>query len=181
VLVAAALYGFSSYSAGFPILTVAQGTRSGPLGVLAYFVFLAVSAGAGLVAGRWARRAVSRLALAGYLGAAVGSAGLGAAYVWHGGVAGLYASMAVLGFALGVVETLEPTLVARLAPQAQTGGGMGALTAARSVGLFLANLVLGLLYHFGPAWAYGYATVLALAAAGVLMAVGLRARLWAAA
>jgi MFS family permease len=181
VLVAAALYGFSSYSAGFPILTVAQATGSGPLGILAYFIFLAASAGTGLVAGRWARRAVRNLSLWGYLAAAVGSAGIGAAYATHVGLVGLYPAMALLGFALGVVETLEPTIVAALAPQARTSGGMGALTAARSAGLFVANITLGALYHFGPAVAYAYAAVLAAAAAAALALSAARGRRLAAA
>ena len=40
---------------------------------------------------------------------------------------------------------------------------------ARSVGLFLANLVMGLLYHLTPVDAYAYATVVALAAVLVLL------------
>jgi len=176
VLLAAALYGFSSYSAGFPILTIAQSTGSPAAGVLAYFVLLAVSSLVGLIAGPWARQAVRNLSLLGYLAAAVGSAAIGAAYALHWGVAGLYPGMALLGLGLGVVETLEPTLVARLAPQARASGALGSLTAARSVGLFTGNIVLGLLYHFGPAYSYGYATVLGMVAAAVLLVVGARAR-----
>ncbi len=174
VLVATALYGFSSYSAGFPILTVAQGTHSPALGVLSYVLFLGVSALTGLWAGRRWGDSVRGLALAGYGAAALGSAGIALSYALHLGVAGLYVSMAILGFALGVVETLEPTLIARLAPAAKTSGGMGSLTASRSVGLFVANIVLGLLYALSPVYSYAYATAVAVAAVVVLL--GVRAR-----
>ena len=174
VLVATALYGFSSYSAGFPILTVAQGTHSPALGVLSYVLFLGVSALTGLWAGRRWGDSVRGLALAGYGAAALGSAGIALSYALHLGVAGLYASMAILGFALGVVETLEPTLIARLAPAAKISGGMGSLTASRSVGLFVANIVLGLLYALSPVYSYAYATAVAVAAVVVLL--GVRAR-----
>jgi hypothetical protein len=46
---------------------------------------------------------------------------------------------------------------------------MGQLTAARSAGLFLANLIMGLLYHVTPVAAYGYAATLALTAVIVLL------------
>lgn len=177
VLVATALYGFSSYSAGFPILTVAQGTHSPALGVLSYVLFLGVSALTGLWAGRRWGDSVRGLALAGYGAAALGSAGIAVSYAFHLGVAGLYVSMAILGFALGVVETLEPTLIARLAPAAKTSGGMGSLTASRSVGLFVANIALGLLYALGPVYSYTYATVVAAAAVWILL--GVRARVGA--
>ena len=173
VLVATALYGFSSYSAGFPILTVARGTAPA-YGVLAYVIFLGVSALTGLWAGRLAGDPVRRLSLLGYLAGGVGSAGFALSYALHLGLVGFYPSMAVLGFALGVVETLEPTLIARLAPAARTSGGMGSLTASRSVGLFVANIALGLLYHLSPVLSYGYATVMAAAAAVLLLGVGRR-------
>ncbi len=174
VLLATALYGFSSYSAGFPILTIAQGTHSPAKGVLSYVLFLGVSALTGLWAGRRWGDSVRGLALAGYGVAALGSAGIAVSYALHLGVAGLYASMAILGFALGVVETLEPTLISRLAPAAKTSGGMGSLTASRSMGLFVANIALGLLYHFSPVYSYAYAT--AVAAAAVVVLLGVRAR-----
>ena len=173
VLVATALYGFSSYSAGFPILTVARGTRPA-YGVLAYVIFLGVSALTGLWAGRLGGDPVRRLSLLGYLAGGVGSAGFALSYALRLGLAGFYPAMAVLGFALGVVETLEPTLIARLAPASRTSGGMGSLTASRSVGLFVANLALGLLYHLSPVLSYGYATVMAAAAAVLLLGVGRR-------
>lgn len=169
VMAAAALYGFSSYSLGFPILTVAQGTGAPALGALAYALFLGVSALVGLAAGSRRQAGGPTLALLGYLVAAAGSAALAVAYHTHAGIAGLYAAVAVLGVALGVVETLEPTLIARVTPAGTTAAGMGSLTAARSAGLLIGNLVMGALYVFGPVYSYGYAAAVAILAAIVLL------------
>lgn len=168
ILWAAALYGFSSYNLGFPILTVAQSTRHSTLGIVSYIVFLGVSAATGWFVGRRVRGTVGELAGLGYVGAAVGSAGLAAALALSLGFWGLVFPVAILGFALGAIETLEPTLVSRFAPGSTLGQGMGSLTGARSLGLFGANLIMGLLYHASPVAAYGYAAAVALAAAAVL-------------
>lgn len=168
ILWAAALYGFSSYNLGFPILTVAQGTGRTTLGILSYVLFLGVSAATGWLLGRRARGTVAELAGFGYAGAAVGSAGLAAAVALSLGLWALLVSVGLLGFALGAIETLEPTLVSQWAPGATVGQGMGALTGARSIGLFGANLIMGLLYHASPVVAYGYAALMAAAAAVIL-------------
>jgi MFS family permease len=89
----------------------------------------------------------------------------------------LLVGVAVLGFALGVVETLEPSLMAALRPGRTAGRGFGALSSARSVGLFVGNLALGLLYGLGPAWSYTYAAVVAAAAALVVLRAVPSARL----
>jgi MFS family permease len=170
VLIAAALYGFSSYSMGFPILTVAQSSHSSVWGVLSYVIFLGVSALTGFWLGRRVKGTIKELAGIGYLLAAIGSLGLALAYALHGGLVTYYVPIAILGFALGAIETLEPTLIARFTPQATSGKGMGSLSASRSIGLFLANLIMGLLYHFTPVDAYSYATIVALAAMVVLLA-----------
>jgi MFS family permease len=170
VIVSAALYGFSSYSLGFPILTVAQGTGRPALGALAYGLFLGVSALVGLAVGSRRHAGGRTLALLGYLVAAAGSGALAVAFHAHAGVAGLYAAVAVLGVALGVIETLEPTLISRVTPEGRTGGGMGSLTAARSVGLLVGNLAMGLLYALGPAYSYAYAAAVAVLAAAILLA-----------
>lgn len=176
LLLSAALYGFSTYSIGFPILTVAQGTHHTSLGILAYILFLAVSAITGLLFGRRARATLPELAGWGYFGAALGSAGLALAYGFHLGLLGFAVPIALLGFALGVIETLEPTLVARFVPNVSAGQGLGGLTGARSLGLFVANGLMGLLYHFTPVYAYSYATGMALLAMGVVLTVHIRSR-----
>ncbi|EQD35809.1 major facilitator superfamily MFS_1, partial [mine drainage metagenome] len=78
---------------------------------------------------------------------------------------------AVLGGALGTVETFEPTLIASVSPPDRTARNLGSLTAFRSVGLFGANLALGVL-ALESAWLpYVYASVAALGATLVLLSV----------
>lgn len=62
----------------------------------------------------------------------------------------------------------------------KTGGGMGALTATRSLGLFAANVMMGILHHFGHGWlwSYGYVGLLGIAAAFVLGTIGKQNRLF---
>lgn len=173
LLAAAALYGFSSYAVGFPVLTVAQGSGRIEAGIAAFLVFQAVSSATGyLVAGRFATGLAERfssLGWLGYLGAAIGAALLGTAYVEHLGVAILFLAVAILGFALGVVETVEPALMSVLRPGRLAGRGFGALGAARSFGVFAGNLIMGLLYGLNPGIAYTYAAVVGLAAAAVVL------------
>jgi hypothetical protein len=47
---------------------------------------------------------------------------------------------------------------------------MGALTSSRSIGLFLANIIMGFMYAIGPMYAYSLSAILALTAAFVLLA-----------
>lgn len=177
VLVASALFGFSFYSLGFPILTAAESTggatpHAEAAGVLAYVLYLGVSAPTGLIAGGMRGAGSWALALWGYFAACIGSVVLAVFGAASAGPIGLYVGVIILGLALGVVETLEPTIVSRVTPARRKSRGMGALTAARSIGLFCGNLVMGLLYHFGPAYSYGYAAIVALAAAVILVSAG---------
>ena len=173
LLAAAALYGFTSYSVGFPVLTVAQGGGHLAYGIAAFLVFQAVSAATGyLLGGRLGTGIPSQFANLGFLGylmAGLGAVFLAAGYATGAGTAELLVGVAVLGFALGVVETLEPSLMAALRPGRLAGRGFGALSSARSVGLFVGNLVLGLLYGLGPSWSYTYAAVVACVAAVVVL------------
>ncbi len=171
LLWATGLYGFSSFSFGFPILTVDQATGSRAWAVLAYVVFFGVSALTGLVVGRFNKRNVKALALAGYFAGGIGAAGMAIVSTLHNAPELFYPVAALMGLALGVIETLEPTIISLIIPPGKTGGGMGALTATRSLGLFFANILMGLLYniHASWVWSYGYAAILALVAAGILL------------
>jgi len=174
VLVASALFGFSFYSLGFPILTAAQSAggatpHAEAAGVLAYVLYLGVSAPTGLIIGAAKRAGAGMLAFFGYLVACVGSVVLAIVGFTTGGPISLYAGVILLGLALGVVETLEPTIVSRVTPASRKSRGMGALTAARSIGLFGGNLIMGLLYHFGAGYSYSYAALVAFAAAVILL------------
>jgi MFS family permease len=171
VLIASALFGFSFYSLGFPILTAeGEGYSSGSLihaevaGILAYVLYLGVSAVTGLVTGAIKEAGPRTLASFGYLCAAVGSAILAIAAAVHTGIWGTYLGVIVLGAALGVVETLEPTIVSHVSPEATKSRQMGALTAARSTGLFVGNVIMGLLYTLHPSYSYAYAALIALLA-----------------
>lgn len=180
LVAAAALYGFTSYSIGFPVLTVAEGTHARMVGVLAFLLFQAVSAATGYLAGsRLGRSLVGsfrQLAVLGYGGAALGAIALGVGAATGAGAAVLLVGVAVLGIALGVIETLEPTAMSVLAPSAAAGRGFGALGAARAAGVFVGNLVMGLLYVLGPAYSYGYAALVGVAAAGIALMAAARAR-----
>ncbi|MDA8297815.1 MAG: MFS transporter [Actinomycetota bacterium] len=173
LLAAAALYGFTYYSVGFPVLTLAQGGHHFGYGIGAFLVFQGVSAVTGYLLGSRFRGGLAArftdLGVFGYLSAGLGSALLAAAYAASLGVAVLMLGVAVLGFALGVVETLEPSLMSVLRPGRLAGRAFGALSAARSIGLVVANLALGLLYSLGPAWSYGYAATVAAVAAAVIL------------
>ncbi|MHB1518766.1 MAG: MFS transporter [Acidimicrobiales bacterium] len=180
LLAAAALYGFTCYSVGFPVLTVAQGGDRLLAGIGAFLVLQATSALTGyLLGGRLGAGPAdqfARLGLLGYLGAALGAVVIAIGYGERLGLAVLLIGVAVIGFALGIVETLEPTAMSVLRTGSRAGRGMGSLSAARSVGAFVGNLAMGLLYGISVSLAYGYAAVVAgVAGSIVLIAIpGLR-------
>ncbi len=173
LLAAAALYGFTYYSVGFPVLTLAERGHHLAYGIGAFLVFQGVSAATGYLLGsRFPAGLAGRFAnlgVLGYLSSALGSLMLAAGYAAGLGTPVLMLGVALLGFALGVVETLEPSVMSELRPGRQAGRAFGALSAARSAGLVVANLALGLLYGLGPAWSYGYAASVAVAAAAVIL------------
>ncbi len=174
LLAAAALFGFTYYSIGFPVLTTAQGSGHLGVGIGAFLLFNAVSAATGYFAGPRLRDQIADrfrdLGLFGYLFSVLGAALLAVGYGAHLSAAVLMLGVAALGFALGIVETVEPALMSILRPGGQAGRGFGALTAARGIGLFLGNLIMGLLYGLGADWAYGYAALVGLAAVLIVLA-----------
>ncbi len=173
VLLGATMYGFTFYAVGFPVLTVAQGSGSAVAALGAFLVFQAVSAATGCLLpghlGATLARRFADLGWLGYGGGALGAAVVAIGYTAHLGLAVLLLGVALLGFGLGVVETLEPSLMSVLRPGGAAGRGFGALSAARSWGVFVGNLVMGLLYGVAPGLAYGYAALLAVGAAGVVV------------
>jgi MFS family permease len=175
LLAATALYGFTSYSVGFPVLTLAQASHRSLVGIAAFLVFQAVSALTGFFLGSRLGRSVSEhfrnLALLGYMTAGAGAALMAVGYATGLGAGVLMLAVAIIGFALGIVETLEPSVMSVLRPGAASGRGFGALSAYRSVGVFVGNLAMGLLYGVSASWAYGYAAAVAVGAAVVILAV----------
>jgi MFS family permease len=168
LLVSATLYGFSFYNLGFPILTATAGratTAGYESGVLAFLIYLAISAVSGYVFGAGRSSMVRSLWLWGYLPSALGSGLIGVSELLHLPSAAFYLSVAILGCGMGGVETFEPTLVSSVVGHARLGRGMGFLTVSRSVGQFLSNLIMGFLFSVSPSAPYLYACASALLAA----------------
>ncbi|MFB6490143.1 MAG: MFS transporter [Thermoproteus sp. AZ2] len=164
---ASALFGFTYYSFGFPILSIFLHTGSDVVSISAYGLYLLVSALTGVVIGSAKSTGFKTLALAGYVLAAFGSLMFGL-----GGPLAVYlAASAILGLSMGVVETLEPFLVSRLSSEEQWGLSMGALTAGRSIGLFISNIAMGFLFSIGEFYAYLYAFAAAVASAVITLLV----------
>lgn len=173
IFIASALYGFTFYSVGFPVLTVAQKTGSDTSGVISFLVFQAISAATGYLLARkfgqsLARKFVS-LGLFGYFVSALGALILIFDIQLKLGLGGYLFGLATLGFALGVIETLEPSLISVISKETGPGRGFGALSSSRSLGLFVGNIAMGLLYQIGASWSYGYAAIIATVAAVIVI------------
>lgn len=168
LLASATLYGFSFYDLGYPILTATGGHSTHTAyeaGVLAFMIYLGLSAVSGYVLGAGRVSAVRSLWLFGYLPSALGSGLIGVSELLHLKAAVFYLSVAVLGTGMGGVETFEPTLVSSIVGQTRLSRGMGFLTVSRSIGQFVSNLVMGLLFSMSRSLPYFYAAGSALLAA----------------
>jgi MFS family permease len=177
LLISATLYGFSFYNLGFPILSATHGsaTTSGyELGVLAYVVYLGISAVTGYVLGAGRLSSLTALWLLGYLPSALGSGLVGVSALFHLNELAFYLFIAVLGFGMGAVETFEPTLVSSLVGSTTLSRSMGYLTMSRAVGQFLSNFIMGILFSMSRSLPYFYAFASALLATLVLAGAELR-------
>ena len=176
LLFSATLFGFSFYSFAFPVLTVAEVQRAGSIAgalasafaIIAFGVYLGISALAGIVLGRMRLRPIWGIWSIGYMLAALASLAIGILYWLGAGAFWFYAAAAVLGFATGSVETFEPTMISKIVGARRLSEGMGWLSATRAVGLFVANLALGFLFGVNQLYAYLYAFATALTAAAIL-------------
>ncbi|MCL4363116.1 MFS transporter [Candidatus Marsarchaeota archaeon] len=169
VLIATALYGFTSYSLGFPIITIAERSSS-ILGVLGYAIMMAVSAFSGFYLAKRRLSKVKSLAILGYMAAGMGSLMFGLSYLLGYGVYAFYVAAFVIGISIGSIETFEPTIVSLISSVKRQGSGMGMLSTSRSIGLFAGNIIMGLLYTVSPFYSYAYATAVAFAAGIILLA-----------
>lgn len=179
LLASATLYGFSFYNLGFPILTATAGhaTRGAyESGVLAYVVYLGISAASGYALGAGRHSPVRSLWLLGYLPSALGSGLIGVSELAHLGAASFYLAVAVLGAGMGAVETFEPTLVSSLVQHGRLSRGMGFLSVSRSVGQLASNLVMGFLFALSRSLPYFYAFASAFLAAVIFAAAELTRR-----
>ena len=168
VIIATALYGFSSYSLGFPILTIAKSSTS-ILGIASYLIYMGISAFTGYLIGLNVKSIIKVLSFYGYIISAVGSLLLGISYAFNLGIFPMYIGVAILGFGFGVIETLEPTVVSIAS---NTSNSMGFLTASRSLGLFFGNLIMGILYVINPFDSYTYAAVVSIIAGIIIYTAG---------
>ncbi len=174
LLVSATLFGFSYFNFGYPILTVSESSNVAVYGIVAFGIYLGVSAISGSALGSTKIRPVRAIWSCGYLVAALCSLAIGFSFATHAGLASFYLASAALGFATGSIETFEPVLTSVLVKSKELSGGMGWLSASRAVGLFVANLAIGVLFTFSEFDAYLYAFLTALAAA-IILAI---AELW---
>ncbi len=181
LLLSAGLYGFTAYSVGFPVLTVAKGSHKLVYGIGAFLVLQVVSSATGYIVGprvggdigtqfRW-------LGLLGYIMAGFGASILAFSQVLtNTGV--LIVGVAIIGFGLGVIETFEPSAMSILKTGSHAGRGFAGLSAARSIGTFVGNLAMGLLYSLGAGAAYGYAGIVALIAGALVISAISPIRSW---
>ncbi|MEM3670786.1 MAG: MFS transporter [Thermoprotei archaeon] len=171
LLVATAIFGLSTYSLGFPVLTILKEGLSDALGVATYAMYLGSSAIAGYALGSTRIHPLKATALAGYGLASVSSLAIAAAYFLKLPFATIYVATAGLGVSAAAAETFEPVLVSRLVKAANLSKGMGSLGAYRSLGLFVTNLVMGFIFTFSVFDSYVYAALSAAAACIILLYV----------
>ncbi len=155
IVISTFFFGFSQYSFGFPVITTAEFTHEDYLAVITYGVFLAASSLFGYVFGKSRVNEYVGLSFLGYLLGVFAS--LGFALLSPLGVVGIYPAAFLLGVAVAATETFEPTIISKVAPEERMGLGMGLLSFGRSIGIFLANTVMGLLYQIHYSYAYYFA------------------------
>ncbi len=173
VFIATSLFGFSYYSLGYPILTIAQSSTD-ILGVLSYLIFLLISAFAGYYLGSRVSKMkiVSSLSLFGYSLAGIGSLLIGIFYIFSLNILVAYVGVTILGFAVGAIETFEPTIISFTSAKEKSAKSFGYLSSSRSMGLFTGNLLMGILYFFSPFYSYVYAFIISIIAALIVYLFG---------
>jgi MFS family permease len=176
ILVAAMFFGFSYYALGFPIVTVAESQGSPVLGIITFGIYLGVSALAGFSLGSLrGTRPFRTLWSLGYMLAAVASLLIGTSFALHYNLGVYYLGAAGLGFATGSVETFEPVLTSTLKPTTLSSG-MGWLSSSRAIGLFISNIVMGVLFVYSQFDSYLFAALTALVAGSILLAVEIKTK-----
>ena len=77
-----------------------------------------------------------------------------------------------MGFAVGAIETFEPTIISFTSAKEKSAKSFGYLSSSRSIGLFTGNLLMGILYFFSPFYSYIYAFAVSMAAALIVYVFG---------
>ena len=162
ILFATALFGFSYYSVGFPILTAAQDSSSILYGLLVYPIFMGTSAAGGFIYSRIrAKREIPILGLFGYILSGFAALGIFLILFLHAPFEYFYLSALILGLGTSAIETFEPSIVSRIVRGSKAGSAMGKLSFFRSIGMFSGNIIVGLLYLISPEYSYLYAASVA--------------------
>jgi hypothetical protein len=138
-------------------LTITQITGKDYLGVLSYGFFLGVSSLFGYIFGKLKLKELESLAFLGYFLAALAS--LGFAFLSRMGLLSLYPLSFLMGIAVASTETFEPTIISKVVREESLGTGMGYLSAGRSIGVFIGNTVMGVLYQISYTYAYLFASI----------------------
>ncbi len=181
ILIGTTLFGFSYYSLGYPIITLAQLSGKDVTGAFSYFIYLFISGITGYIVGYFAGKfnKIKFLGLAGYILSGFGSIIIGIGYLYHLNIIFPFIGVAVLGLGLGVIETLEPSIISLISSKKTIARQMGKLTAARSIGLFIGNLAMSLFYTANPAFSYEYAFFVSIIAGGIILYFGRKANVLA--
>lgn len=169
IIVSTMFFGFSQYSFGFPILTTTEITGKEYLGTIAYGVFLGASSLLGYVFGKAKLKELSSLAFAGYLLASLTS--LGFAFLSRFGVVSLYTLSFLMGSAVASTETFEPTIISKLTKEEAYGSSMGYLSAGRSIGVFMGNIIMGFLYQISYSYSYIFASIMSFISFSLVIAI----------
>ncbi|AAT43374.1 MFS transporter [Picrophilus oshimae] len=173
IIIATAFFGFSSYSMGFPIITVSESTHYGlylriATGVAIYGIFLGFSSLTGFLLSRFkSRNEALSLSIFGYILYGLGTFGFVLSIIYRIGIAGFYTSAIILAVAFGFVETYEPSIISRLART--QGSSQGILSASRSIGFFAANIIMGALYSVSAVYSYTYGALIGIVAGIILI------------
>ena len=162
IMVATALFGFSYYSIGFPILSAAQHTGSVLSGLILYPIFMASSASGGFIYSRLRiKREIVTLGILGYILAGLGTLGISVVLFANLNFAYYYLSIIFLGLGTSAIETFEPSVISKIGGS-RVGSGMGILSSFRSIGMFSGNIMVGILYTISASYSYLYAGSVAL-------------------
>ncbi|MCY0860761.1 MAG: MFS transporter, partial [Sulfolobaceae archaeon] len=151
-------FGFSYYSFGFPILTVAQLTGKDYMGIIAYGIFLGSSSLLGYIFGKTRIAEAKGLAFLGYFLASMASLGFG--LLGNYGIISFYPLSFLLGSSVAATEVFEPTIVSKVVRAERMGQGMGMLSVGRSIGILIGNVVMGFLYQLSYSYAYFFASAM---------------------
>jgi hypothetical protein len=177
ILAASALYGFSFYNLGFPVLSAAVISKEMVAGLATYGLYLGVSAISGWLLGSANLKGLRSLWEWGFLPSALASLIIAINAFEHGGIWLFYPAVVLLGLGMGAVETYEPAMVASLRNSSNISSGMGWLSVTSSLGQLGSNFIMGALFVVGESYAYVFAASAALLAATVLASTEIQYRL----